>query len=253
MDKGILIMDTDVNSRSFLYDILTQLNYKVTTIPSSEGVIEILKKERSSCLIIDIEAIKMFGQNANILKKIREIDNDLKVLILVSNPAEEKIVNKFLDDKVMFLRKNVDAPAFVQVILKILGQKQSDGVNGKADFKGEILIVDDEQESGQLIRGYLQRKGYSTAVAFNGEEAILKVKSIRPKVVILDILMSGMDGLCVLKHIKEIDASIFVIITSGIQNEEVMKDARQLGADTYLVKPFNLEKLEAFILGSALK
>lgn len=253
MDKGILIMDTDVNSRSFLYDILTQLNYKVTTIPSSEGVIEILKKERSSCLIIDIEAIKMFGQNANILKKIREIDNDLKVLILVSNPAEEKIVNKFLDDKVMFLRKNVDAPAFVQVILKILGQKQSDGVNGKADFKGEILIVDDEQESGQLIRGYLQRKGYSTAIAFNGEEAILKVKSIRPKVVILDILMSGMDGLCVLKHIKEIDASIFVIITSGIQNEEVMKDARQLGADTYLVKPFNLEKLEAFILGSALK
>lgn len=253
MDKGILIMDTDVNSRSFLYDILMQLNYKVTTIPSSEGVIEILKKERSSCLILDIEALKIFDRSVNILRKIREIDNDLRVLVLVSNPEEEMLVNKFSDDKVMFLRKNVDAPAFVQVILKILGSKQSDDVAEKADFKGGILIVDDEQESGELIRGYLQRKGYSTAVAFNGEEAILKIKSIRPKVVILDILMSGMDGLCVLKQIKEIDDSIFVIITSGIQNEKVMKEASELGADTYLIKPFNLEKLEAFILGSALK
>jgi hypothetical protein len=100
----------------------------------------------------------------------------------------------------------------------------------------------------------LKRLGYEVDAAFSGEEAILKIRANKFKVVILDILMPGMDGLLVLKRIKEIDDSIVVIVTSGaLKDEELIEKTIKSGAATYLSKPFNLEQLEAYILASILK
>jgi DNA-binding response OmpR family regulator len=66
----------------------------------------------------------------------------------------------------------------------------------------------------------------------------------------MDIRMKGLDGIVALKRIKEIDRSVIVIMTTAIGNDEVIDEAMRLGADDYLVKPFNLSKLEASILNA---
>ena len=62
--------------------------------------------------------------------------------------------------------------------------------------------------------------------------------------------MPGMDGLLLLQNIKQVDSMIVVILTSGLQDENIIKEAMRLGAAAYLTKPFNLLKLEMFILAS---
>lgn len=57
-----------------------------------------------------------------------------------------------------------------------------------------------------------------------------------------------MDGIIVLKAIKDIDKSIIVIITSAIEDEEIIQEAMKLGADGYLIKPFNMAGLETMLL-----
>jgi DNA-binding response OmpR family regulator len=254
MFEYVLILDSDVERRTFLYDIFTQLNYSVTTVPSSEGLIDRLKNERPACVVMDAGNIDERKEIEALLKKIREIDNDVVVLVLSSSLTAVEMENKISDKKVGVLKRDVEKPQLMQYVLKMFEKRNNNSNEGEdVSFKGNILIVDDEEESGELVKSYLSRRGYNVSIAFNGEEAILKVKSIKPKVVILDILMAGMDGLCVLKRIKEIDNSAFVIMSSGVQDEKVIDEAKQLGADAYLVKPFNLEKLEASILSSTLK
>ncbi|OGX16593.1 MAG: hypothetical protein A2166_01470 [Omnitrophica WOR_2 bacterium RBG_13_41_10] len=115
-----------------------------------------------------------------------------------------------------------------------------------------VLAVDDEKDCRELIEKYLSRKGYNVNTASSGEEAIAKVKANKPNVVFLDIRLPGMDGLIALKTIKDMDKSIGVIMTSALGEERVIKEAMELGADGYLVKPFNMSKLETTILCNVL-
>jgi DNA-binding response OmpR family regulator len=255
MSEDVLVLDSNVERRGFLYDVLTQLNYHVTTVPSFDGLVEMLNKERPACVIVEREASQCLDNEEVVVKAIREIDSNVAVLILAAENVSEDLKNKFAPQKTSFLKSDISKPLLLDFILKILKakEKKDEDLDETSEFKGSILIVDDEEEAGTLIKAYLDRRGYDSAIALNGEEAILKVKGIKPKIVILDILMSGMDGLCVLKRMKEIDNSIFVIITTGIHEEKIKTEALKLGADTYLTKPFNLEKLEAFILASSLK
>lgn len=255
MREDVLVLDSNVERRGFLYDVLTQLNYPVTTVPSFDGLVERLNKERPACVIVEKEASLYLGNEAVVIKAIREIDSNVEVLILAAEDVSQDLKDKYAPQKISFLKSDISKPLLLNFILKILKakKKKDEDLDKTSEFKGSILIVDDEEEAGALIKAYLDRRGYDSDIAFNGEEAILKIKSIKPKIVILDILMSGMDGLCVLQRIKEIDPSVFVIITTGMHDEKVKAEALKLGVDTYLIKPFNLEKLEALILASSLK
>jgi CheY-like chemotaxis protein len=254
MIEYVLVVIDDVEKRELLYDILTQLNYSVTTTPPSVELVEVLKRERPDYIIMDMEASDV--EREVTLKEVREVDSNVKMVILISgvlNGEKEKRLRS--DDKIILLRKDVGTPQLIQSILTTLKRGKSERrVDSTVTFKGKVLIVDDEQKVARLISTHLNRLGYDTDIALSGEEAILKVRANKFKVVILDILMPGMDGLLVLKRIKEIDDSIVVIVTSGVlKDEELIEKTIKSGAATYLLKPFNLEQLEAYILASLLK
>jgi CheY-like chemotaxis protein len=107
-----------------------------------------------------------------------------------------------------------------------------------------ILIVDDEPDAVELLREFLAGKNYEVSTAANGEEALRKVKTERPHMILLDVRMPGMNGLEVLRRVRQFDQEVGVIIVTAVNEEETGREALKLGAFDFIVKPLNLEYLE---------
>ncbi len=109
----------------------------------------------------------------------------------------------------------------------------------------DILIVDDETDIRELIGGILEDEGYETRLAGNSDAALAAVEERRPSLVILDIWLQGsrLDGLDVLKQIKERHPDLPVVIISGHGNIETAVAAIKLGAYDYIEKPFKADRL----------
>ncbi len=108
----------------------------------------------------------------------------------------------------------------------------------------KVLVVDDEPEAVELLTEFLSSKGYEVLTATSGEEALRRVKEERPHLVLLDIQMPKMNGLEVLRRIREIDPEMGVIMATGVNEEDVGRKALELGAFDYIVKPLDMKYLE---------
>ena len=115
-------------------------------------------------------------------------------------------------------------------------------------MKKTILAVDDEVEICNIIYDFFTPKGYEVIKATSGKEAIERVKTQKPDLVFLDIRMPQMDGLEVLKQIKQIDRSITVIIVTVLKDEAIAKKALKLGAYDYVTKPISFDYLEKAVV-----
>ena len=107
-----------------------------------------------------------------------------------------------------------------------------------------VLVVDDEPDFIELLREFLTAKGYEVIAASNGEEALRKVKEDRPHLILLDVRMPKMNGLEVLKQVREIDHEVGVIMVTAVNEEETGRQALNLGAFDYITKPLDLKYLE---------
>lgn len=102
-----------------------------------------------------------------------------------------------------------------------------------------VLVVDDAVFMQMTIQRMLEANGHSVAgLASNGIEAIEKYAELKPDVVILDITMPEMNGIDALKRIKVFDKNARVIICSALPHPEKIAEAIELGAEEFIVKPF---------------
>jgi DNA-binding response OmpR family regulator len=113
--------------------------------------------------------------------------------------------------------------------------------------RSKILIVDDEKEMVGYLSEYFVSRGYRVYAAVDGSEALRKVETLNPDVVLLDLLMPGIHGMEVLTRIKSSHPRTAVVIMTALINETVAEEALEAGADAYIAKPFNLEKIETLI------
>ena len=111
-----------------------------------------------------------------------------------------------------------------------------------------VLIADDSSFMRTIIKNYLINfENLEIEEAGDGQEAIEKFKSFKPKLIFLDIIMPKLNGLDVLKQIKKIDKSVKVIMVTSIGQSGVMEDAINLGAEKYITKPFRYEEIVEII------
>jgi DNA-binding response OmpR family regulator len=108
-----------------------------------------------------------------------------------------------------------------------------------------ILLVDDEDSIHLLYREELEDEGYEVHSALSGEEALIQMKIIVPDLIILDINMPGINGIDVLRQIKEINPSLPVILSSAYQ--DFKQDLATWASDEYIVKSSNLDELKAAV------
>ena len=107
-----------------------------------------------------------------------------------------------------------------------------------------ILIVDDEPKIVQLGRDYLERSGFAVATAGSGETALAAFRSHPPDLIVLDVMLPEVDGLSVLRTLRE-QGDIPVILLTARAEEVDRVVGLELGADDYMVKPFSPKELVA--------
>ena len=107
----------------------------------------------------------------------------------------------------------------------------------------KILIVDDELSMRESLAGWLERDGHEIDTAASGEEALEKLKGTRFDILLVDIKMEGISGLEVLKHVKENDPEVSVVMITAYGSISTAIDAMKNGAYDYLLKPFEPDEL----------
>lgn len=107
----------------------------------------------------------------------------------------------------------------------------------------KILIIDDEPEICKMVTEFLFDAGYSASCAFNGPDGLAMIKKDLPSLVLLDVGMPGMNGIEVLRLIREQFPALPVVVLTSHRDTETVKKMMELGASEYLTKPINLETL----------
>ncbi len=107
-----------------------------------------------------------------------------------------------------------------------------------------VLIVDDERTLARAVKAFLAEAGYEAEVAGDAEQALRMLETLRPDVVFSDVRLPGMNGIDLLKRIREFDAGIPVVIMTAHGTIEGAVEAVKLGAFDYLKKPVDLEELK---------
>ncbi|MCP4371614.1 MAG: sigma-54-dependent Fis family transcriptional regulator [Deltaproteobacteria bacterium] len=111
----------------------------------------------------------------------------------------------------------------------------------------KIFIVDDELVMRKSLSGWLKRDGYEVDTAESGEEAIEKLKMTRFDLLLVDIKMEGISGLDVLKHVRENDPDVAVVMITAYGSISTAIEAMKNGAYDYLLKPFDPDELGLLI------
>jgi DNA-binding response OmpR family regulator len=112
--------------------------------------------------------------------------------------------------------------------------------------RGSVLVVDDEPTITEVVARYLNRAGYLTRVAASGREALDAAASHRPDLVVLDLMLPGIDGLEVMRRLRDQDHDrVAVILLTAKSEESDRVIGLRLGADDYVVKPFSPAELVA--------
>jgi len=106
-----------------------------------------------------------------------------------------------------------------------------------------VLIIDDEKSIVESLSSILKEEGFSVFSAKDGKEGLALFEHVRPKVVLLDVWLPEMDGLDVLRHMREADTDAVIIVISGHGTISTAVEAVKMGATDFLEKPLSIDKV----------
>ena len=110
-----------------------------------------------------------------------------------------------------------------------------------------ILVVDDEQMVLDMLSEHLATLGYTVETAFSGTEALAAVRRWRPDLVLLDVRMPGMDGVAVLRRLRETAPESPVVMVTANVDLAVARETLSVGAFDYIPKPFDFDHLDRVV------
>ena len=113
-------------------------------------------------------------------------------------------------------------------------------------MKTKIMVVDDDPNIRELVRLYLEKEGFEVACAERGDEAVKLFRASPPNLMLLDVMLPGMDGWQVCREVRKISNIPIIMLTAKDETFDKVLGL-ELGADDYIVKPFDMKELVARI------
>jgi two-component system response regulator HydG len=120
---------------------------------------------------------------------------------------------------------------------------KAEGETVKAVARPRILVADDEASARSGLETLLRDEGFDVILAEDGASALAKVQEAAPEILVTDLRMPGMDGIELLRHAREVDPSLVVILMTAFAEVETAVRAMQEGAEHYLTKPLQIDEL----------
>ena len=118
-----------------------------------------------------------------------------------------------------------------------------------SEQKHRILVVDDEPAILKIVSKRLELSGFEVSVSMDGNDALVKVQSVRPDLIILDVMLPGMNGFDICKQLKQDPATkeIPIVLFTAKESEQDYWTGMSVGADAYLTKPHGGKELELLV------
>jgi len=229
-----------------LYDIILPVD-KMTPEDAAALIADYAGKDVVKTTAASKQALEDFRIAAQ--TKVNLIDQGHMVDVSARNGAVTLTINKHVHrlNRLQEELKSIAAPiAGVKSVATKIGKEfHKTDIYRKHDFEmpSKVLLVDDEREFVQTLSERLMMRDMGSAVAYDGESALNLIQEDEPEVIIVDLKMPGVDGLEVLRKVKETHPEIEVIILTGHGHEEDRQLCMQLGAFAYLQKPLDINVL----------
>jgi DNA-binding response OmpR family regulator len=113
----------------------------------------------------------------------------------------------------------------------------------------KLMVVDNEIDICNFVKSFFETRGFKVSTALNGDEAMAKLATDKPDIIILDMMMRRPnEGLEYLPKIKAELPKARVIMVTGVNDDDIVEQAKKMGADDYITKPLILEYLESTVL-----
>ncbi len=147
-----------------------------------------------------------------------------------------------LDTEILFKLKDIHDKSLI--IEQLVNDLQENHLAEAQKY--DILIVDDDEATNKVLKGYFKLKGYSSKAVISGEQAVVELQKSIPKIIFLDILLPESDGFEICKEIKSNNdfRDTLVYYITAIPRNEVERMMSETKANGYLLKPFDFEKLD---------
>ncbi|MGE5307885.1 MAG: response regulator [Deltaproteobacteria bacterium] len=245
MTAKVFVAEKETGLRLALYEDLLKAGITVSAVPSVSELIALLENDTPDLIILATSLAE--SADEAMVERIRRFAPETRLLFLLKedrspglNQAELTIAEIDVIRLDLWTRDRIVAAVDHELPFREAGEET---VKNCIVRIGPVLIVDDNGEERRLITDFLRKKGFKTLEADNGEAALRAVRDSRPSLILLDERMPGMDGLLVLKKIKETVPGSSVIMVTGVGEKDIIRESVELGADDFLTKPFDLQKL----------
>jgi DNA-binding NtrC family response regulator len=240
----VLVVDDDRKIRTLLLDTLSALGYKTLGAEDGEEALALLEKQKPDVVISDIKMPKLNG--LSLLRNIKNKDPKIPVLMITGynfTYTRDQALDSGADG---FLVKPFRIGKIEELMQSVLGIK--DPSNEERPYKlKKILIVEDDEILRNMLSETLTSLDYFPIGVEDGHKALAQLETQDFDLVISDIRMPKMDGITLLKNVKEMAPQLPVVLITGFPSTYPAQRALQEGADGYLAKPFRIEKMDELL------
>ncbi|MBC7188625.1 response regulator, partial [Candidatus Aerophobetes bacterium] len=244
--KTILIADDVKLFHIFIKQTLASKDYELVFVERGKEVLDFVMKKNVDLLILDVELPDMNG--IEVLKSVRKLTQDMQsvvelkelpVIMVTAYPREEIKIEAEKLGVAGFFGKPIKRKEFKKLVEEIL----KEGYRGE-NAKKLILCVDSEPRVQRFYKGTLSDRNLQVLTASNGLEALEMVEYNRPNLIITELNLPEMDGVEMIKTIRETNPHLPIIVVSSVSEKEGSEKLKELKVEGYLSKPFKLRELK---------
>jgi len=238
----ILVVDDSKSVRFLMQKNLTEAGFDVTLAEDGDEGLAKAVDGSFDLVITDVDMPRMNGYELCTRLKKEYKTSHIPIIVLSSRDSDESVEEGFRVGADAYLAKGGDIEENVKRIKDIL--------NAKNFLTGSrILVADDSASVRLLLQNDLRDEGFIVEIAANGVEALAKMKTFHPDLIITDLMMPRMDGAELLRAIKQDEEfrTVPVVVMSSLSDKPIMRRLMRGGAATFLVKPFSTNQLTIVI------
>ncbi len=241
MPKKILVVDDEAEVREYLKSVFEQRGYAVKEASGGENALAILNEEDFDLMLLDLVMPGMDG--FQVLKAIRASKKFLPVIIVTAYGTDKRLKEAISLGAVNFVGKGEGIAELIKKIESCLNLSPA-SIEGE---KIDILVVEDEPAVSGYFAEILRGDGYTVKVARSGEEGISLVIKNNPRLILLDIMLPGIDGIETLRQVRKIDRKVTVFIVSA--HLDIISEVDRYSLDIYaeLEKSLGGDELKRYV------
>jgi len=257
--RRILIVDPDSEATQKLSSLFINEGYDVEISEGIRKAAERVSNVKFDCVIMDVNLPEMEGFKA--VPMLKAIDPKIQIIMTAAENTAELEANVRRQDIFYYYIKSFDRKELKEAVRDVFKKLGKVKEVKKMDKPPNILVIDDDPNFVVVMKPVLESKGYKVDAAYNRQEAMEKLESFKPDLILLDIMMEkltdGFDICYKLKHDPEMK-NIPVLAVSAITEKTGFKfspatDGEYFEADDYVTKPVKpsdfLERVEKLLKG----